>query len=129
MENRNFDSLIAASNELIDQASQELLRAEEDVNAHMVCINARQALVNYLLAFLHKNGEEPRKPVTIAGLLSQCEKLDGRFGLIDSTPIACRHKEDPGDYCLHVDEVSACLKIARQIGAIAMDDTPTRYWS
>ena len=129
MEPTKIDQLISASDELLEQASEELLRAEEDVNAHMVCLNARQALVNYLMAFLHQNKEEPRKPVTIVSLMDQARQLDDRFGLIDLTPIACRHKEDPGDYCMDVDTVSECLRIARQIKAISLDDTPARYWS
>lgn len=118
------DDLIQEANRMLAAASEELMRSEEDVTSHLVCINARQSIVNYLISFLQKNGETPKAPVTVAGLMEQCRSLDGRFNLIDLTPLACRHKEGPEDYCLDVGTVSDCLKVARQTQAIALDESP-----
>lgn len=124
METKNPDILISEADQMIHTASEEMMRAEEDVTAHMVCINARQSILNYLISYLQKNGEELKKPVTMAGLLDQCRTIDGRFELVDLTPINCRNKADDEDYCLHVGTVGKCLKIAKQIRAIALADHP-----
>lgn len=109
---------------MIKTASNELDRPSEDVTSHMVCLNARQSILNYLISYLHKNGVSLQKPITMAGLMEQCRTLDGRFNLIDLSPINCRHKEDPEDYCMEVNTVSECLKIAKQTRAIALDESP-----
>lgn len=120
----NIDILISESDKLIHMASEEMMRAEEDVTAHLVCINARQSLLNYLIAYLQKNGETLKRPITMAGLLDQCRGIDGRFELVDLTPINCRNKSEHDDYCLHVGTVGECLKIAKQVRAIALADHP-----
>jgi hypothetical protein len=124
MENINTDLLIREADRLIDTATEELQRSEEDVITHLICVNSRQSILNYLIAFLHRNGEELKKPVTMASLLDQCRALDGRFQLIDLTPINCRNKAQDDDYCLHVDKVAECLQIARQTQAITHDTSP-----
>jgi hypothetical protein len=124
MDTKNIDTLISEADKMIHTASEEMMRAEEDVTAHMVCINARQSILNYLISYLQKNGEELKQPVTMAGLLEQCRSIDGRFELVDLTPINCRNKTEHSDYCLDVGTVGACLKIAKQIRAIALADHP-----
>jgi len=124
MEKINPDILISEADRMIETASHEMQRSQEDVTAHMVCMNARQSILNYLISFLQKNSTELPEPVTLAGLMEQCRSIDGRFNLIDLTPMACRHKEGDDDYCLDVDTVGACLQIAKQTRAIALDDSP-----
>ena len=125
MEPKHIDSMISEADRLITQASEEMMRAREDVMAHTVCINSRQSILNYLIFYLQKNGEELQSPITMAGLLDQCRSIDGRFELVDLTPINCRNKTEHSDYCLDVGTVGACLKIAKQIRAIALADHPT----
>lgn len=124
MEDKNYDILISEADRMIKTASDEMMRAHEDVTAHMVCINARQSILNYLISYLQKNNEELKEPITMAGLLEQCRSIDGRFELVDLTPINCRNKSEHDDYCLHVGTVGECLKIAKQIRAIALADHP-----
>ena len=125
MEHQNIDMLINEADQLLHSATAEMQRSEEDVTAHMVCYNSRQSIINYLVSYLVKNGEALNKPVTMAGLLEQCRALDGRFDLIDISPINCRHDEDSHEYCLSVDKVNECLDIAKQTRAIAINEAPT----
>ena len=121
----NIDILISEADRMMEAAKAEINRSREDVTAHLVCMNSRQSILNYLLSFLHKNGVELRKPVTMASLLEQCSGVDARFELIDLTPINCRNKVDHSDYCLDVDVVGECLQIAKQTRAIALDESPS----
>jgi hypothetical protein len=124
MENIDTDLLIREADKMLDTASAELQRSEEDVTSHLVCMNARQSIINYLIAYLRQNGVELQRPVTMAGLLDQCRSIDGRFDLIDLTPINCRNKVDDDDYCLHVQTVAECFRIAKQTKAITQDESP-----
>ena len=124
MENKSPEILINEADQLLNFASKEMQRAEEDVTAYTVCFNARQSIVNYLISYLLKNGEELKKPVTVEGLMNQCRSVDGRFDLIDISKIFCKHDEDDEEFCLNVQKVGECLKVAKQTRAIALDESP-----
>ena len=120
----NVDILISEADRMMQAATDQMNRSEEDVISHLVCMNSRQSILNYLISFLQKHGVELEQPVTMAGLMEQCRTIDGRFNLIDLTPINCRNKSDDNDYCLDVDVVGECLRIAKQTRAIALDESP-----
>ena len=120
----NVDILISEADRMMQAATDQMNRSEEDVISHLVCMNSRQSILNYLISFLQKHGVELEQPVTMAGLMEQCRTIDGRFNLIDLTPINCRNKTDDNDYCLAVDVVGECLRIAKQTRAIALDESP-----
>ena len=120
----NVDILISEADRMMQAATDQMNRSEEDVISHLVCMNSRQSILNYLISFLQKHGVELEQPVTMAGLMEQCRTIDGRFNLIDLTPINCRNKTDDNDYCLDVDVVGECLRIAKQTRAIALDESP-----
>ncbi|NBC09053.1 MAG: hypothetical protein GVY26_17830 [Bacteroidetes bacterium] len=124
MKNPSADMLVQEADKLVRFADEEIQRAEEDVITHSVCFNARQSIINYLASFLHRQGVEPVKPVTMAGLLEQCQNIDGRFNLIDISEFGCKHDDKPEAYCLGVDKVADCLRIAKQTRAIAVEAAP-----
>ncbi len=124
MKDQNTDILISEAERLMQLAKNELERSEEDVTSYMVCVNARQSIVNYMIAYFQNNKTELIKPVTMAGLLEQCKKLDGRFQLVDIDAINCREDAHDDAYCLHVDKVSDCYRIAQMIRNIAVHDAP-----
>ena len=124
MEKQNVDVLIKEADQLLDTASQEIQRSEEDVIAFMVCHNSRQSIVNYLASFLINNGEAMKEPVTMASLMDQCRSIDGRFDLIDISQIDCSHKVHDEDYCTNVKKITECLEIAKLTRGIAINDTP-----
>lgn len=120
----NNNSLIREADTLIDNAVHEMEHAKEDVNAYMVCYNSRQALVNYLIAYLSVNQIEIEKPVTVASLLKQCSAVDSRFDLMNLDSFNCRHEVESESYCLDVDTVGECLRIAKQAQGLIKDDAP-----
>ena len=124
MEKQNVDVLITEADQLLERANEEIQRSEEDVIAYMVCHSSRQSIKNYLASFLINNGEAMKEPVTMASLMDQCRSIDGRFDLIDISPISCSHKVHDEDYCTNVNKVTECLQIAKQTRGIAINDTP-----
>ncbi len=124
MQTQNVDILIKEADQLLNTAEAELQRSAEDVTAYLVCHNSRQSINNYLVSYLIKNGVELKQPVTMASLMDQCRSLDGRFDLIDISEIFCRHEESDDDYCLNVEKVSDCLRIAKQTRGIAINESP-----
>lgn len=124
MRQQNADLLIREADKLLEFASHEIERAEEDVATHAVCFNSRQSIINYLSSYLQKHGTALPEPVTMEGLLDKCRDIDGRFNLIDISNIGCRHDEEHEAYCLDVEKVTDCLRIAKQTRAIAIDEAP-----
>ena len=124
MEKQTVDVLITEADQLLESAAEEIQRSEEDVIAYMVCHNSRQSIVNYLASFLINYGEALKEPVTMDSLMDQCRSIDGRFNLIDLSPISCSHKEHDEDYCTNVTKVTECLQIAKQTRGIAINDAP-----
>lgn len=125
MQTQDADILIAEANDLLNTATEELQRPEEDVMAQLVCYNSRQSIVNYLSAFLINNGIELKKPVTMAGLMDQCRAVDDRFQLIDISQIFCSHDVNDNDYCINLHKVNDCLQIAKQTRDISITKSPS----
>ena len=124
MKNQSADILVQEADKLLRIASEEVQRAEEDVITHTICFNSRQSIINYLASFLHRQGVEPKQPVTMAGLMEQCRDIDGRFNLIDINEFGCKHDDHPEAYCMGVDKVADCLRVAKQARAIAVEAAP-----
>jgi len=124
MRQQNADLLIQEADKLVEFASHEIERAEEDVATHAVCFNARQSIVNYLSAYLERNNADQPEPSTMAALLEACRNIDGRFNLIDISDIGCKHDAEHDAYCMDVEKVTDCLRIAKQTRAIAIEAAP-----
>lgn len=118
------DILFTTARESLAQAEQEWERSEEDVVTHLICTHARLSLSNFMAGYLIRKGIAVHHPVTMASLLDQCRNVDARFEGIDLTPISCRFESHDKDYCLGRDQVDACMRIAQQVRAIVMTETP-----
>jgi hypothetical protein len=123
MLHEEVDKMIEYANELLNAAEHESVRSEEDVVTHLICVNARQSIANYFAGFLIQRNVNPVKPITIQGLLDQCKEIDALFDQIDLGPVHCR-SDTHDDYCLTLDQVNECLRIARHARSIVMKDTP-----
>lgn len=99
-----------------------MMRAEEDVIAHSVCFNSRQAILNYLTFFLFSHGVRPEPPITMAGLMEQCRAIDSRFEDLSLASIECRHDKAEKEYCLSTDQVGLCFKVAEQARKFIKDE-------
>jgi hypothetical protein len=114
----NSQTLFGEADQLLDAASHELERAEEDVVIPMVCFNTRQSIVNYMRGYLLTRQQSPVEPLTLDHLHLQCKRLEPAFNLLDFSGFNCRHEDDDESYCLSADKVSECLKTAMQTQAI-----------
>lgn len=117
--------LIAEADELLQDALEEMKRAEEDVSTYKVCHGSRKAILHYLEAFLRNNNVTIKVPTTINSLMEQCRDYDARFDLINVTPIDCKTHTGDSDYCLNVDKVGTCLRIAEQARDMALHEVPS----
>jgi hypothetical protein len=106
--------LLEEADKMLQSAEEEMMRAEEDVIAHSVCFNSRQAILNYLTFFLFSRGVRPETPITMAGLMEQCRAIDPRFENLSLANIQCRHDKDEKEYCLSTAQVGQCFKVAGQ---------------
>ena len=125
MQVQNVDILISEADQLLNRATEELQRSEEDVAAYLVCHNSRQSIKNYLASYLLKNNIEIIQPATMASLMAQCSGLDARFELIDISQIFCRHEVEDEEYCLNVQKVNECLQVANQTRGVVLSESPT----
>ena len=124
MTQTDVDNMLAYADELLDAAMDESQRSEEDVVTHMICVNSRQSTTNYFTGFLFKRNVALNHPVTIEGLLDQCKEVDARFEEIDLSPMYCKCEVHPEGYCLDLDQVKDCMRIAQWARAVVMEDTP-----
>ena len=120
----DVDKLLQYAGELLSTAERETERSGEDVVTYLVCTNARQSVVNYFAGFLMQRKVDVVKPVSLQGLLDQCKEIDARFENIDLSPMYCRCETHNNDYCLDLDQVNECMRIAQWARSIVMEDTP-----
>ena len=120
----DVDKMLAYADQMLNAAQEESRRSEEDVVTHLICINARQSTANYFTGFLIKRNVALENPITIESLLDQCKILDARFEEIDLSPMYCRCETRPDGYCLDMDQVNECMRIAQWARSIVMEDTP-----
>ncbi|MBT8191196.1 MAG: hypothetical protein HKN67_11505 [Saprospiraceae bacterium] len=113
MEDLFVKNLWDEADELLMQADNELNRPEEDVVSPLVCNISRLAIRKYLTGYLLKNGIEPDIPTTMGSLLEQCRSHNKSFENIDFSPINCHEEEHDTDYCLNVEDVGGCYKVAQ----------------
>ena len=120
MQNPKFDTILKQADTLLSSATEELKKSENELITYQACNNSRESIRKYLTSFLIKNNVEPEVPVTLAKLLDQCKAIDKKFALIDLTDILCRHDSTYDDYCLDVQKVTQCLKIAEQTRKVVL---------
>ena len=118
------DKLLAYADELLGAAEEETQRSEEDVVTHLICVNSRQSLANYLAGFLMQRNIAINQPITLQGLLDQCKTIDARFEEIDLTPMHCRCETHDNDYCLDLEQVDQCMHIARWARSVVRENAP-----
>ena len=124
MDTQRADILLQEADQMVQDAGAEMNRSEEDAITHTVCFKSRQAIVNYLTVYLLNSNVRPADPPIMAALLDQCRSLDGRFDLLNIANIHCRFEDHDEEYCLNVDQVDYCLKVAEQARGIVKGTTP-----
>lgn len=118
------EKMLNYANELMEIAEQEAERSYEDVVTHIICVNSRLALSNYLNGFLMRNDVVSPQPASLDVLLDKCRQIDARFNEIDLAPVHCSCQVDGEDYCLEVEQVEDCLKVAQHARSVVMSNAP-----
>ena len=118
------DKLLKYANELLEVAEQEADRSYEDVVTHVICVNSRLALSNYLNGFLMRNDVIIDQPSSLDDLLERCRQIDARFNEISLAPVSCSCQVDGEDYCLEVEKVEDCLRVAQHARSVVMSRPP-----
>lgn len=118
------DILFSQANEMLIIAEREKDRASEDVVTHLICKNSRHALSKFLAGFIIQRQIPLHYPSSLDNLLDQCKSLDARFENLDLTKMHCRFEKEDRNYCLEMEQVDACIKMAQQARDLIMADTP-----
>lgn len=108
---------------LLEEAENEMFKAEEDLVAMKVCHNARQSIGKYLEAYLLHHGVDPAHKENNELLLEQCKKIEPRFESLKIETLHCRH----GDFCADIDKLEDCLAFAKSVRSLVMDEN-TGAW-
>ena len=114
MQNPKFDTIVKQADSLLYSATEELNSSEDDFVNYNACKDSRESIRKYLTSFLLKKHVEPIEPVTLASLLKQCRAIDDRFKAINMSCILCQHDTEYDNYCLSVEKVNPCVKVAEQ---------------
>lgn len=117
MNDKRIDQMIYDGNRMLKRAMDELNRPEEDVVSLSVCKGTKLTLDLFISAFLLKNNVDPSSMEGIVERYKKCLILDPTFDKIDIYQLDCMDEKgcDASRYCLSVDKVNDCLKIAEDI--------------
>lgn len=98
----------------LDSAQEELNRPDEDVMAFAICHQVRNALTDMMTAFLMTKGKDTGNAATLEDLRAMSIKFDQRFNQIELASMVCHPGQLEGEkcFCMDIDRVRACLKIA-----------------
>lgn len=109
-------NLIQEADAMLQIASRERMRPEEDVVAYSVCHNSRLSIRLYLTSYLQKHGVAAEAGWSINELLARCTAVNPDFSKIDVSEIECRGgKADRNEYCLAVAQVTNCFESANEV--------------
>ena len=109
-------NLIQEADAMLQIASQERMRPEEDVVAYSVCHNSRLSIRLYLASYLQKHGVEAEAGWSINELLRRCAAVNPDFSKVDVSEIECRGGNGaPSEYCLAVAQVTNCFEAANEV--------------
>jgi hypothetical protein len=122
MKHQISDNLFIRAENLLDNAGQELQRAEEDVVVPAVCYNSRETIYNYLEGYLIRNMQAPKEPVSLENLKNQCANINPEFKELDFSSLDCSHDNKAGQeaYCMSVTKVKSCFQVAQEVKDLIM---------
>ena len=120
MQNPKFDTIVKKADSLLYSAAEELNKSEEGYVAYNACNDSRESIRKYLTSFLLKNHIKPKETISLADLLKECRTIDKRFKSLDMSCVLCQHDSEYEDYCLSVEKVNPCLKVAEETRKIVL---------
>lgn len=117
MKKQISENLFIQAEDLLNEAYEELQRAEEDVVTPAVCYNAKKTIVNFMEGFLIRNMQAPSGPMSMEQLRAACARIDPAFDELDFSGLNCKHSKelDPAEFCMPVEKVKSCYDVAVDI--------------
>jgi hypothetical protein len=120
MQSPKFDTIARKADYLFQPTATESDRFEDDFVAYEACKDSRESIRSYFLSFLLKNHIKPKASITLANLYEQCKVIDKKFEPIDLSCFLCRHDSEHDNYCLGIDKVNPCMKVAEQTRKVVL---------
>ncbi len=105
--NDNFET----ANGFIQNARNELFRAEEDVVPQLIFNNVRAVLKLVFTSFLHQRGHSPG-PIGLHDMGAYCARLDSRFGELSMELVP--HEGNEQMRYINMDNLEKCIDVAEK---------------
>ncbi len=107
----------------LESAQEELNRPDEDVMAFAICHQVRGALNDMMSAYLLMKGVNASDAITLEDLRTKSAEFDPGFKQLELTSMVCHPGQIEGEkcFCMDLDRVRACLKIADDCRKIIED--------
>jgi hypothetical protein len=117
MNDKRIDQMIYDGNKMLQRAMDEINRPEEDVVSLSVCKGAKLTLDLFMSAYLLKNNIDPTSMSSVSERYEKCKVLDPTFKDVNIYQLDCIDENgcDASRYCLSVNKVHDCLKVAEDI--------------
>jgi len=117
MNNKKVDQMIYDGNRMLETALEELNRPKEDVATLSACRGTKLTMDLFISAFLLKNNVDPSSLSSLVERYEKCLILDPEFSKVDIYQLDCLDKDscDMSRYCLSVEKVNDCLKVAEEV--------------
>jgi hypothetical protein len=121
MVDEHIQRLLSEGSDLMNFATGELDRAEEDVVAFLACTNIKRSINLYLQAFIESHRITSPPNHTPDNLLKMCISIDPKFAVLDFAPLECSHEKSADNYCLAVEKVRECLDLATATSQMVLE--------
>jgi len=109
-----FENYLNEGNLLLNRAEEELNKPHEDVMTLAVCQGTKMAIDNYFKAYLLKHQVQNVEEGDLMTRYQQCITFKSEFGEINLKSFECIHDDkcSMSEYCMSINKVSECVKIA-----------------
>lgn len=109
---QKINSTLQQADLFLNNAQNELCKPEEDVVPYGIFKNAHNAIVNYLSAYLMRNGREVPASHTVEELLSFCREVNPQLKELHLAPFY--HPTDTEDVWMNLDAAHDFYKMAEK---------------
>ena len=112
-----YENYLNEGNLLLNRAEEELNKPQMDVMTVSVCQGTKMAIDNYFKAYLTKHQIKDVNEGDLMSRYQQCISFKPEFAEIDLASFECIHDDScsMSQYCMSIDKVSACVKIAEDL--------------
>ena len=109
-----YENYLNEGNLLLNRAEEELNKPHEDVVTLSVCQGTKMAIDNFLKAYLLKHQVKNVEEGDLISRYQQCISFKSDFAKISLDSFDCIHDEkcSMSEYCMSINKVSECLKVA-----------------